>query len=86
MDYPTFKELIERSDITVSKLDIPYSILDGRCWTAIVNPSSDNIIVNYVVNRYEIKDQCFDVFSSKHNLIDVSIDSIVNTIESLRSI
>ncbi len=64
MDYPTFNNNISKTPNKITKLDLSYNHSDGRCWTALINPESQNIVVTYVVNRYEIGHQCFDIQSS----------------------
>jgi hypothetical protein len=85
MDYNTFAGKIKSADCSVSKLDIVYNYTDCRCWSAIVNQGSDNIVVTYNVNRSELGSQAFDIFSSTRILTDVEPEDIYSTIEYIRS-
>ena len=81
MDYNTFANNLQKSGFTVNKLDIVYTYADTRCWSVVINPESDHVIVTYNINRYDIGTQLFDIFYSKAILTDIEIDDIYDTID-----
>jgi hypothetical protein len=85
MDYNTFAGRLKNTNLTVTRQNISYNQADTRCWTAIVNKGTDNIIVTYNVNRYEQGTQYFDIVSSSKILTDVEPDEILDTIELIVS-
>lgn len=81
MDYPTFFNNIKKTPNSINKLDLSYNHGDCRCWSAVINPESQNVIVTYVINRYEIGFQCFDILASGHILTDVPVEDIYDVID-----
>jgi hypothetical protein len=81
MDYNTFAGKVRSADCSVSKLDLVYNHTDCRCWSAIVNQGSDNVIVTYNVNRSELGSQAFDIFSSTKILTDVEPEDVCDVVE-----
>lgn len=85
MDYNTFAGTVKKSDCTVTKLDIGYNQIDCRCWSALINQGTDNIIVTHSVNRSEYGTQCFDIFTSTKIITDVEAEDISETVDLLIS-
>ena len=83
IDYKTFASRMKKNDIRVFKLDTTYAMADTRCWTALINEGTDNILVTFNVNRYAIGNQYFDIMSSKKIITDVYVDDIYDTIDLL---
>lgn len=83
MEYTKFADNIKKLDCTVSKLDISYNQADSRCWSAIINGLSDNIIVTHHINKHDYGTQLFDIFSSKKIMTDVETEDLYDTIDLL---
>lgn len=83
IDYAIFQSKIEKYECKCQKLDIYYNKSDSRCWTALINPDTDNVLVTQHINRYDLGDTSFDVLSSEKNITDVDIDDIYQTVELL---
>ena len=85
MDYNTFAGRLKNTDFSVIRQNISYNHSDTRCWTAIVNKDTDNIIVTYNANRYDLGTQYFDIFSSNKILADVEVEDVFDVIEQIVS-
>jgi hypothetical protein len=83
IDYNTFASKLRSEDLTVQKLDVSYSMADTRCWTALINPETHNLIVTFVVNRHQIGNHYFDILSSKRILTDIYTNDIYEAIDAL---
>jgi len=83
LDYPTFAGKIEQFECEIYKLDVIYNHADHRCWTAIINPKKDNIIVTYGINKYGPGTRYFDILASEKTMIDVYQDDVYSIIESM---
>ena len=83
MDYNIFTNNIQKSGFKVHKLDISYNLGDTRCWSVLLNPETDNIVITYNINRYELGTQLFDILSAKSILTDVEVEDIYDTLELL---
>lgn len=83
IDYQSFASRIRSNGSSVTKLDFSYSIADTRCWSAIVNQGTDNIIVNFVTNRYQLGNQYFDILTSNKVITDIYTDDIYDVITSI---
>lgn len=85
MDYNTFVNNIQKSSFTVRKLDFAFNQADTRCWSVLLNPDTNRIIVTYNVNRYELGTQYFDIFYSEGILEDVEVEDIYDTLEVINN-
>jgi hypothetical protein len=83
MDYTTFSNNIAKTPNQIEKLELSYNHSDGRCWTAIINPKTQNILVTYIVNRYEIGYQGFDIMTTDVILSDIAVEDIYDVLETL---
>lgn len=83
MDYNNFAGRLKNTNLTVQRLNISYPEIDTRCWTAIINKSTDNIFVTYNRNRYDLGTNLFDIVSSDKTLTDVEVEDIFDTIEQI---
>jgi hypothetical protein len=83
MDYNTFVGKLKKYNCSVVKSDILYNQTDCRCWTAIINQKTDNIIVTYNINRSDLGSQHFDIISSNKISTDVEIDEVYDFIDVL---
>lgn len=83
MDFNNFAGRLKNTNYLVNRQNISYNHSDTRCWTAIVNQGTDNIIVTYNVNRYDLGTQYFDIFSSNKILTDVEVDDVFDVIEQI---
>lgn len=83
IDYQTFAGRIKKSDLDIYKLDTSYPTADTRCWTALINQGTDNILVTFNVNRYQPGNQYFDILSKDKVITDIYVDDIYDTIDLL---
>ena len=83
MEYSTFTGNLKKSNCSVTKLETIYNQADCRCWSAIINQGSDNVIVTHSVNRYSQGTQLFDVFASSKIVADVEPEDVFDTIDLL---
>jgi hypothetical protein len=81
MEYKSFAETVIKYDCVVTKLEISYIHADPRCWSALVNQGSDNILVTHNINRSSHGEQLFDVFSSTKILTDIEPYDVYDVIE-----
>lgn len=86
IDYNTFASRARKNDLHVTKLDISYPIADTRCWTAIINQGTDNVLVTLNVNRYQFGNQYFDILSSSKTITDVYVEDVYETLELLLNV
>lgn len=83
VDFPSFSGKLRKQECVVQKLDLSFNQADTRCWSALINPGSDNIIVTFNVNRYNVGNKYFDIMSSERIISDVYVDDIYETLEML---
>ncbi len=83
IDYNTFESHVKDLGCSVIKLDIVYNISDCRCWTAVVNPGLDNILVTFVVNRLKYGSYYFDIITQDRTSFDVYADDIYDILSNL---
>lgn len=81
VDYGVFAENIKKYHLTCSKLDIAYNVSDSRCWTALVNPEAENLLVTFHVNKYNLGDRYFDILSSTKSVSDIFVEDIYDSID-----
>lgn len=82
-EYPVFLTKIAKIDLKVQKLDIIYNKVDSRCWSAIVDPIDQNIIVTYHINKLEFGDRVYDIVTSTKSYIDIEEHQIYELLEDL---
>jgi hypothetical protein len=82
LDYQTFKSKAQQYECEILKMDIIYHLSDHRCWSAIINPGKENIIVTYGINKYGPGTRYFDVITSDRIYSDVYQDDIYALLES----
>jgi hypothetical protein len=56
---------------------------DCRCWTAVINPESDNILVTFVVNRLKHGSYYFDIITQDRTSLDVYAADIYDILSDL---
>lgn len=83
VDFQTFASRLRSNGLKVLQLDYTYSFADVRCWSALINQGDDNIIVHFVVNRYNIGNKYFDVITENKVYTDVYVDDIYDLITNL---
>lgn len=83
MEYTKFEDNIKKLDCTITKLDISFNLLDTRCWCALINQNTDNIIVTHHLNKHEYGTSLFDVFSTNKIITDIENEYIYDTVELL---
>jgi len=83
IDYQTFASKLKSDGYTVQKLDCVYPIQDTRCWTAVVNPGEENLIVTFIINRYNIGNHYFDILSSSRSITDIYSSDIYDVLDSI---
>jgi hypothetical protein len=83
IDYTTFAGKLQKNDLDVFKIDIAYPLADSRCWSALINRNTDNIVVTFSVNRQQYGDKSFDIFYDNKILTDIAVDDIYDTIDLL---
>jgi len=83
LDYPTFLGKIKHYECNVQKLDIIYHPSDHRCWTALINPEKENIIITYGINKYGPGSRYFDILTSTKTMLDVYQEDVYPIIENL---
>lgn len=83
VEFLTFCENIKKYHMECYKLDIIYNISDSRCWTAIVNPGTNNIFVTFHVNRYVLGDRYFDILSNDKVMANIYVEDIYDSIALL---
>jgi hypothetical protein len=83
IDYNTFESNVKNLGLTITKLDVNYNFADCRCWSAIINPSSDNILVTFVVNREKYGTYFFDILTHDRTSTNVYVDDIYDILETL---
>lgn len=81
IDYGIFQGKIEKYECKCEKLNIFYNKADIRCWTAIINPTTDCIFVTYHINKNEYGDSGFDIISSGKSVFNIDSEIIYQTIE-----
>jgi hypothetical protein len=81
MDYNTFAGNVKKSHCTVTKLDTAFNHADSRCWSALINPGRDNIIVTHSINKNDIGSQTSDIFSSQRIMTDVENEDVFDVID-----
>jgi hypothetical protein len=81
VDYSIFQGKIEKYECKCYKLDIFFNKGDSRCWTAVVNPNTDNVFVTHHINKSDLGEATFDVISSDKIITDVDPEDIYQTIE-----
>jgi hypothetical protein len=83
-DYLTFKGKVERADgIVCQKLDIIYHVSDSRVWTAVINPSKENVIVTFHANRTFLGEASFDILADRKEFKNVDHEFIHDVLEPL---
>lgn len=85
MEYSKFADNIKKLDCTVTKLEISYNQSDSRCWSALVNQNTDNIVITHHLNKHEYGTQLFDIFCSNKIITDVETEDLYDTVELLIS-
>ena len=83
IDYATFNSKITNYGCICEKLDIMFNVADHRCWSAVVNPNGENIIVTFHINKHQLGEKYFDVLTQNYVYEDIYTDSIYDLIESL---
>ena len=83
LNYTNFAIDIKKYHMECSKLDIIHNISDARCWTAIVNPGKDNIIVSFLANKLEVGDRTFDLQASNLIISDILPEDIYDVLSRL---
>lgn len=83
VDFSTFHSKMTNYGCKCVKLDVIYNVSDHRCWTAIINPSQENIVVTFHMNRTDLGERMFDVQTQNDVFEDIYTDSIYDLIESL---
>ncbi len=81
LDYQAFINGLGKLNISVSKLDIGYNRADSRCWTAVINPGKDNVLVTFHANKRHLGDQTFDVISSEKIYTDLDPEFVYDVID-----
>lgn len=81
MEYNTFAGNVRKSNCTVVKLDVAYNHSDSRCWSAIVNQGTDNIIVTHSINRAEYGAHVFDIFTATKVITDIEVEDVYEAID-----
>ncbi|HRO65918.1 MAG TPA: hypothetical protein PKU78_06850 [Candidatus Dojkabacteria bacterium] len=85
VDYNWFVTQAKKHELDIVKLDVIYPMTDTRCWSAVINPNRDNVIVTFNINRYNVGNGYFDILSSSKNIVNVYISDIFETIETVLS-
>ena len=83
LDYPTFLGKVRQYECQVQKLDLVYHQSDHRCWSAVINPGKENIIVTYGINKYGPGTRFFDVVTSDRVHTDVYQEDVYPMLETL---
>lgn len=83
IEFSTFAENIKKYHLECYKLDIVYHVSDSRCWSALVDPKGENLIVTFHVNKYQLGDRYFDILSSNKAAADILIEDIYDSIDLL---
>lgn len=71
IDYNTFESHVKNLDANCFKLDINYNMADHRCWSAVVNPGQENIIVTFTMNKDRYGTYFFDIITQDRTSMDV---------------
>lgn len=89
IDYTTFALKIQELGYNTHKLSIVYPIGDSRCWSALVNPNAENLLVTYFTNRTDLDHNSFDIMTSndmeRSMHTDVPVDDVFSFIDNLIS-
>lgn len=89
MTYPTFAVKIQELGYSAHKLSIVYPIADPRCWTALINPGNENLLVTYFINRDDLEHSSFDIMTSndmdRESYSDIPEDDILSFIDNIIS-
>lgn len=84
VDYATFASKIKHMEVNVLKLDIVYNQSDHRCWTAVINPGRENIVVTFHVNKYGYKNSFyFDILFQDKVYLDIYVEDIYDVIQNI---
>ncbi len=83
LEYSDFIKNLAKYNTEAFKLDIWYTRADSRCWSVVINPGLDNIIVTYHINRRHLHDESFDILSSDKIYHDVEPESVFDVIDLL---
>lgn len=83
IDYTTFESAIKNLGLSCTKLDIIYNVSDHRCWTAIINPGQNNILVTFSINKHKLGDHYFDIITDNRTAMDVWTDDIYDIIADI---
>jgi hypothetical protein len=83
IDYNTFESHVKNLGMTVLKLDVAYNHGDCRCWSALINPSTDNIIVTFVVNREKYGSYYFDMLTQDRTATNIFVADIYDILSDI---
>lgn len=71
IDYNTFESHVKNLGADVTKLDVIYNMADHRCWTALINPLKENILVTFTMNKDRFGTYLFDIITQDRTSLDV---------------
>lgn len=65
------------------KLDIYYNRGDSRCWSALLNQGTDNVIVTYQINKDYLGHQCIDILSSDRTMVGIEPEYVYDILDEI---
>lgn len=83
IDYHSFETEIKNLGFEITKLDINYNQSDHRCWSAIINPSKDNLIATFTINKYQYGSHYFDLITQNRTVMDIFTSDIYDIITDM---
>jgi hypothetical protein len=83
LSYEDFVRNLANVSARPQKLDIYYNKVDSRCWSALLNQGTDNVIVTFHLNKDHLGHQCIDIMSSSRTMIGIEPEYVYDIIDEL---